>query len=221
MMAYGFQIRDSSGTVVVDDETSNLGMSQKLSLSGSSSTGKPDFSSWPGGMPFIECPTNTKIRFATDIDWGGYSILKLSGGSWVANSTWPIRVAAVASFDDIPAPTGYGIIVRNDTNDLTFTSAAPLIAIRQVINGVQPNNTTTQSFTISSNVTHIFLTCAINAVNLITSSPPLCQFRAPTLIRTADTTVTVQSEVVASGNAPISVPGGDATFQIVTARVVW
>lgn len=220
-MAYGFEIRNSAGNVVVDAETSSMGMSQKLNLSGSSSTGKPNFSSWPGGMPFIECPTNTKIRFVTDVTWGGYSVLKLVGGSWVANSTWPIQVAAVASFNDIAAPSGYGIVVKNGAGDLTFTSAAPLIAIRQVINDVQPNDTSTQSFTISSDVTHVFLTCAINAVNLITSSPPLCHFKSPTVTRTTATTLVVKSEVAAEGNAPISVPGGDATFQIVTARVVW
>lgn len=221
-MAYGFEVKNAAGRIVTDADFVTLGVPSKVTVpQHSSGGGRVDGASMPSGMPFFECPTNTELRFlSSNTGVTPYAIFKLVSGSWVANTTWPVQCAGVSPYNEIAAPTGYGIVVKNAAGDITFSSAAALLGLRDAIYSTYPIGTTSKTHTISADTTHIFYACSLIGFNFISQTQG-SMVVAPTLRRTSSTSVTITRQNVYSPGPPVTFGPYESSYQIVTAKIVW
>lgn len=222
-MSYGFEVKNPSGSLIVDASYQRFGVDEKITA-GPISAGSNiiNYTNPSDVIPLIEFGLNAGINYIPiGANFGKWSLFTWNGTAWVANTTFTAaQIAKTKLFNAIAAPTGYGVAVYNDAGQITYSSAAPIVSFREAINGLFLSSGAAQNITISSDVTHVFYQCGVYRANAI-PTPPSSIIVAPVIRRTNATTVNVAQGNVSTGAQGQAGGPFDTRFQLLTAKITW
>jgi len=174
-MAYGFEAKNDSGNIIINDTIENLHFIGKASR-GSSSAGHGTISGYSGSNSTLDgrciwtytitC-SGTPVAFIKPADYDRWhAIIKQS----VSGTTWtfevmisdtatenPPELYCFVNADDIPVPSGenYGMLVfKSDGTSKTFDSRRQPLAITGGDNAIPPEDPTNSSGTPGTSTGH-------------------------------------------------------------------
>jgi hypothetical protein len=165
-MAYGFEAKNDSGKVIINDTIENLHFLGKATR-GSSDSGHGTISGYSGSNSTLDgrciwtytiTSAGTPVAFIKPVDyarWHGIIKQSVSGTTWTfqvmisgTSTSNPPEIYCFVNADDIPVPSGetYGMqVFKSDGTTKTFDSRRQPLAITGGGSAVSPSDPTNSS----------------------------------------------------------------------------
>lgn len=209
-MSYGFEVKNASGAVIVDSVSQRFGMP----ATGSVTADADGFAQVVGDLspfPLIRLDVNKGLGLVPIGGYAGrYWFLNSSGTDYSVANNETRSIGAIKPYGQIPSIGGYGIEVKNEQGETTFNSAAPIVSFRNAFSYTNSS----PDLTIAADVTHVFFTCTWAYIN------PFGLIYCPIVLRNSATNLHIRAAPIYGGGPPQELSNPEATFHILTARII-
>lgn len=214
-MSYSFEVRNAAGAIVIDAIRQRFGM-PTTGIMVADSEGFAQASGGFSPFPLIRLDVNKGLGF---IPIGPYAnrhrFLNANGGDYSIAGNEIRSVGAMRPYNQIPATGGYGIEVRNEQGQTTFSSAAPIVSFRDAYSFRDVRSP--MNLAISSDVTHVFF---VSSWIFIQFNPSGGIINCPIILRNSPTNLYVRNAPLHNSGPPGDYFNSDASMHILTARII-